>query len=348
MDIISGIFSKAVLFSLTILLIGCNFSSPFVGNAAAEEPPNLSAWLAYWDLSSGSDELDKISGRLQQLSYFAAYFDKADQLFVPKELLDKRSLLQQKKVTYKTYLSFVNDKQHADGTVSMKDTDVLRRIFTNESLTQKHMDEIIALTKQGGYDGIEIDYERVWKDEKVGQAFLQFCNKLYMQALINDLKLRVVLEPSTPFAAVSFPYGPEYIVMLYNLYGLHSGPGPKANPDFIKKTIQRMGVVPGKKAVALATGGCIWGDNGEKRFITETEAEKLATTYQSEIKRDPDSQCAVYSYTAAGVSYQVWYADAKTLAYWITIAKKHGQNNIHLWRLGGNSDITRLQQFIFD
>ena len=34
------------------------------------------------------------------------------------------------------------------------------------------------------------------------------------------------------------PYsvGPEYMVMLYNLYGLHSGPGPKADGPFIEKT----------------------------------------------------------------------------------------------------------------
>jgi spore germination protein YaaH len=341
-SIVSKIFKTTILTFGFVILTGCNYNSLAV-NAVAKEPTEISAWLAYWDLDAGEKDLKKAENNLKQLSYFDAYFDKSDHFFIPKELSDKKSGLEKRKGKYETYLTFVNDKQNLDGSVVLKDIEVLRRLFSDDASMEKHIDEIVALTLQGGYDGIEIDYERIWTDEKIEQYFLRFADKLYVKAQKNNLKLRLVLEPSTPFSSAEFPKGPEYVVMLYNLYGLHSDPGPKANKEFIQKTLTRMKVLSGKKSVAFSTGGCVWGDNGEKRFLTEVEAKTLAVTYDVETKRDDESQCVVFDYKDRGVSYQVWYADVKTLNYWIAIAKEQGINNISLWRFGGNVDINNIK-----
>jgi len=87
----------------------------------------------------------------------------------------------------------------------------------------------------------------------------EFINKLYRRAQGCGLKLRVVLEPRALVSTTDFPPGSEYVIMLYNLYGLHSGPGPKANKDFIETTLERMNLLPADKTVAFATGGCMWG-----------------------------------------------------------------------------------------
>lgn len=342
-SIVCKVFKVAIFTSLFIILIGCNYNSQSAVNAVAKEPTKTSTWLAYWDLDAGEKDLDKIGKQLEKVSYFGAYFDSNDRLFIPKELSDKINERKKKKEKYETYLTFVNDKQNIDGSFALKDIEVLRRLFSDDASMDKHIDEIIALTLQGGYNGIEIDYERIWKDEKIGQAFLKFMNRLYSEALKNNLKVRVVLEPSTPFTAADFFKGPEYVVMLYNLYGLHSAPGPKANKEFVEKIITRMKALPGEKSVAFSTGGCLWGDNGEKRFLTEVEARTLAAVYDRETKRDEASQCLIFDYKDKGVTYQVWYADVKTLNYWISIAKEQGENNISLWRLGGNVDIREIK-----
>ena len=337
------IFKASIFASVFIILIGCNYNSQSAVNAVAKEPTKKSAWLAYWDLDAGEKDLERIGKQLEKLSCFGAYFDSNDRLFIPKELYNKKIELKMKKEKYETYLTFVNDKQNLDGSVVMKDIEVLRRLFSDDASMEKHIDEIISLTLQGGYDGIEIDYERIWKDEKIGQSFLKFVDKLYGKALTNNLKVRIVLEPSTPFSSAAFFKGPEYVVMLYNLYGLHSAPGPKANRVFIQKMVTRVEALPGEKSLAFSTGGCLWGDNGEKRFLTEVEAKTLATVYAIEPKRDEESQCLVFDYKDKGVLYQVWYADVKTLNYWISIAKEQGENNISLWRLGGNVDINEIK-----
>jgi len=335
-------FKAAVVAVGLVFLAGCNYNSQAIGSTVPLGPIQQSAWIAYWDLEAGEKDIAKLGKKLEKLSYFGAYFDKDDRLFLPKELSDKRTEHQKQKVSYKTYLTFVNDKQNADGSTVMKDTEVLRRLFTDDASMDKHIADIIALTKQGGYDGIEIDYERIWKDEKVGQVFVRFTDKLYEQAVKNDLYLRVVLEPSSPFTTIDFPRGPEYVVMLYNLHGPHNSPGPKANKEFIQKKVKQMAALPGEKSVAFSTGGCLWGDNGEKRFLTEVEAKTLAVTHGAKLNRDDGSQCLIFTYKEKGVSYQVWYADVKTLQYWIATAQELGQSNISLWRLGGNIDINKI------
>jgi len=334
---------KAVLCSAVFLiLLGCNYDSQSNGNAALKQPTERASWLVYWDIDAGEKDLKMLGSKLDKLSYFGAYFDENDQLFIPQELKDKRNELRKKKVKYETYLTIVNDKQNHDGSSTIKDIEVLRRLFSDDASMEKHIDQIIALTLQGGYDGIELDYEKIWKDESIGQSFLKFANKLYVKALDNDLKLRIVLEPSTPFSSDEFFKGPEYVVMLYNLYGLHSDPGPKANKKFIEKTIARMEGLLGEKSVAFATGGCVWGDNGEKRLLTEAEAKNLAVKYNADMQRDEESQCVIFDYKENGVSYQVWYADIKTLNDWIKIAKEQGVNHISLWRFGGNMNLNKV------
>ena len=342
-SVLGKIFKLAIVASVLVVVAGCNYNNQSVVNAVAKEPTKKGAWLAYWDLDAGEKDLKSMGKQLEKLSYFGAYFDKNDHLFIPQELSDKRSELRKTKEKYTNYLTFVNDKQNLDGSVVIKDTEVLRRLFADDSAMEEHIDEIIALTLQGKYDGIEIDYERIWKDEKIGQSFLRFADKLYVKALKNKLKLRIVLEPSTPFSTVGFFKGPEYVVMLYNLYGLHSAPGPKANKEFVQKIATRMEVLPGEKSVAFSTGGCLWGDNGVKRFLTEVEAKTLAVTYDVESNRDEESQCLVFDYSDMGATYQVWYADVQTLNYWISIAKEQGINNVSLWRLGGNVDIDNIK-----
>lgn len=332
-------FKVAIYASVFLILLGC---CTYHSDVVAEGPTKRAGWLVYWDIDAGEKDLKNIANKLDKVSFFGAYFDKNDKIFIPQELIDERNQFKKKKDKYETYLTIVNDKQNSDGSSTIKDIEVLRRLFSDDALMEKHIDEVIALTLQGAYDGIELDYENIWKDEILRQSFLRFASKLYVKALKNDLKLRIVLEPSTPFSSGEFFKGPEYVVMLYNLYGLHSDPGPKANKKFIEKIIARMEGLPGEKSVAFATGGCVWGDNGEKRLLTEAEAKNLAVKYHADMQRDEESQCVIFDYKENGVSYQVWYADIKTLNDWIKIAKEQGVNNISLWRFGGNMNLNKV------
>lgn len=332
----------AISFCVIFIVAGCAQNNQLAARPMEKEDKNRTAWLAYWDLDAGEKELANTGNKVGKLAYFGAYYDEFDHLFIPSALSDIKNEHKRKKLPQETYLTFINDRKNFDGTVVLKDIEVLRRWFEKDALMDQHIDDIIAMTKQGDFDGIEIDYERVWKEESVGPLFLRFVNKLYLRAQDNNLKVRVVLEPNTPFASSVFPNGPEYVVMLYNLYGVHSGPGPKADKAFIQKVITQMASLPGEKSVAFSTGGCVWGSNGKKQLVTEAEAKVLSAAYDVTPKRDKESQNMVFEYENDGVTYKAWYADVKTLNFWSGIAKEQGVTKISLWRLGGNVDLKKI------
>lgn len=326
-----------------LLFAGC--SETVTGSAHGDV--NLSSWIVYWDVKNGQKDYDGAKEHLKSLSYFCAHFNENDILVIPSEIQQAK---QQRKKTdgMVSYLAIVNDRDLGDGGMVEKDTDVLYRMLGSSEAMDDHIDNIISLAKKGGYDGVEIDYEKLWKDPELFHSYLDFIEKLYNAAYIENLKVRVVLESSTPFDG-GFCKGPQYVVMLYNLYGTHSGPGPKANEEFIRKTIARMKALPGEKVAAFSTGGCHWEYKDifgliaqKKKFIDTAEAKGLQKKYQAETKRDADSGCLVFKYKDQNRYHTVWYADGETLNHWIAIAEAQGIKNISIWRLGKESDIQAL------
>jgi spore germination protein YaaH len=303
--------------------------------STADEDFSLGYWLAYWDMDSGLKEFKKVKDDASSVSYFAAYFDSSDKIFIPAEV---REAKKKTKSDASTYLTIVNDKMWKNGKFTEKDLGVLRRVFADGVVMNRHVDDLIELAKDNGYDGLEIDYEQIWKDKDLRANYLHFLEILNRRAQSQNLKLRVVLEPSVDFSA-GFPDGPQYVVMMYNLFGTHSGPGPKANEKFILSVLQRMMYLPGEKAVAFSTGGCSWKDGSRGIFIDEAQAVKTAKGHSVVPKRDGDSAALYYDYTDGGKRVTVWYADKDTLNAWITVAKNYGINHVSLWRLGSNTDI---------
>lgn len=335
---------KIVIFALIIFVLsGCTQNHHSVAKNIEKVNMNRAAWLAYWDLEAGEKDLLQLGKKVGKLTYFAAYFDEFDRLFIPIALREAKNVHKRKKLHTESYLSFVNDKKMFDETIILKDVEVLRRIFAKRDSLDKHIDDIIALAIQDDYDGIEIDYERIWKDETIGKQFVIFSDKLYKRARDRGLKVRIVLEPNTPFSTAGFAKGPEYVVMFYNLHGPHSGPGPKANKDFIDKLLVRMSSLPGDKAAAFSMGGSRWGSDGKKQWITEQEAMKLTTVHKVVPQRDPASQSLFFEYESDGVRYHVWFADINTLIFWSSLAEEKGVDRINIWRLGGNHDIDKIK-----
>ncbi|MEG3042120.1 MAG: glycosyl hydrolase family 18 protein [Clostridium sp.] len=298
-----------------------------------KEVKNLSAWITYWDLDV-NEEIKALDKQLKEISYFAACFDDNNELTMPQQLVNYYD--KTKDSDYIKYLTIVNDKINTDGTSLLKDTDLLRSLLTDSNLRSKHVKDIINLASEYGFDGIEIDYEQIKGDMSLWNNYILFISELYNESKIAGLKVRVILEPNTPFEKLKFTEGPTYVMMCYNLNGGFSKPGEKANPKFIKDLMNKMEKVPGKKSFAVATGGFNWGSNGKVTSLTEIQAKALMEKYKVTEEVDGESQCKVFKYTdEAGVGHEVWYADKDTLNSWMKVISEAGYG-INLWRLGGN------------
>lgn len=310
-------------------------------NKVTDKPSytKISAWIAYWDTDNTIDELLEISEKVDSIQNFAAYFNKDNLIFVPdgsKQILNEVKQIS-KENHVKLYLSIVNDRINNDGSSTLKDSKLLMDLLATEESRTTHIDNILKLAIDGEYDGIEIDYEKI--DKETLDEFILFCGNLYERLNEKGIELRIVLEPKEIFSQLDFPKGPDYVMMVYNLYDANTEPGPKADQDLIAKVAKIMNNIQGEKWLAFATGGFDWVEGKKATGLTEIDASKLLEKYKIEPERDEKSGCVHFKYMdEKKVEHTVWYADEETFKFWVETGEKYGYYNISIWRLGGNKE----------
>ena len=322
---------KKIIFGFLCIFVLSLTSCVSAGKLAA--PPmdeEQSAWIVYWDWDRGVSEAQK--NKPDALIAFAASFDEQGKLRLPAEMTEERLAALPKD---KTYLSFVNDQQQ-EGKALLKDTKLLKKLLGKKTARQQHIADVLALSKRYGFAGVEIDYENVWKDAALMKDYAAFIKELRDECRAQKLKLRVVLEPKALRYTSLMPENVEYVIMFYNLYGGHSGPGPKADRRFIWHTLSEAAKLPGTPNVAFANGGFDWSAPKKAKGITLVQAEALQKKYQAQPERDEKSRALHFTYNVGAEKHTVWYADRETLNYWQQLAQAVGFKRFSSWRLGGN------------
>lgn len=294
------------------------------------------AWYVYWDADVWDEFLLLTEEKeLSSASMFACYFSDDGQLYVPQGFSALREIADELSFPM-VYQSFTNDVQHTDGSATQKDPEFLRDLWSDAERTEETAEAMLTMTKSVGADGIEIDFENI-KEPGLWADYVRFLELVWEKAQAEELSMRVVLSVNVPVEDLNFPTGPEYSVMCYNLYGTHSGPGPKADTDFLKVTAEKFSKLQ-NITYALATGGFEWnGDDAVTRSLTQEAAEALAEEYECEPERDKSSGDLYYIYQENGEKFTVWYADEQTLATWrSSILDVDSGAKFDLWRVGGN------------
>ena len=316
----------------TALLAGFCLLSCLPCAAFAEEHTS-SAWLAYWDADAALDEVRALPGGFESLLCFEALFDLSGNIILPPET--EELLAAMKETGTPVYLSLVNDVEQADGSYVQKSRDFLAEQLSTPAARSAHIAKIMQVLRRYGVSGLEIDYENFKKDTELWSYFTEFIGQLYNILSHNGVSLRVVMECGAPEYAV-FPEGPVYSCMCYNLYGYHSGPGPKANREFLEKLGESWKAVPGEVHMAFATGGFVWAGKTVEKALTEQEALQWLEEHGAKPKRDKNSG-ALRAVVYDDKKYTVWYADGETLDFWRETLQSMGYTHFDLFRLGGNT-----------
>ena len=314
---------KVILWILALccLLAGCAAprsapvpSAPPSTPEAQENRP-LTVWSVYWDCQQSVAVIGGAADRIEAVSLFAAYF-RDGALFLPQKTLETLQALRDSDAWAQKpiYLSVVNDVTEGETTIQ-KDTGILQSVLSPQQ-AESHARALIAMARENGFDGIEIDYEKIRKDRSLWQLFLAFDEILLPLAEEAGLGLRIVLEPGIPAETLPFPQGAAYVVMCYNLHGIGTEPGPKADLAFLRALYDRFAGLP-NLSFALANGGFDWEEaSGKAVSLTEKDAAALAEAHQVLPRRDAASGALSFSYTQDSTRHTVWYADSETLALW--------------------------------
>ena len=304
-------------------------------SSLAEVSDELTVWSVYWDCEDDIDTLKKEADNVDQISLFAAYF-KDSTVTIPDATDRMLRKIRRREETKdkKVFLSVVNDVEKNGKTVQ-KDTEVLKELLGTEKNAASHAKELVELAAENGYDGIEIDYEKIRSDMDLWDDFIKFENLLITEAKSQNLDVRIILEPSTPVEELDFPQGASYTVMCYNLYGNGTNPGPKADLDFLKEMYTKFKDLP-DISFALSNGGYDW-ENGTQKATQKkrVEIEQLVQQYKAEPQRDTDSGALSFEYEENHTKYTIWYADEETLKQWTEElnSASGGKVKISLWRI---------------
>ncbi|ANA81893.1 MULTISPECIES: glycosyl hydrolase family 18 protein [Paenibacillus] len=313
------------------------------------QPPQtgvrLSAWITDWQWKTGITDLKLLAGGLEEIHLFAVYFNHQDELHITPDYLEALPKVMEaarEDGQIRRVLTIVNDRFNTDGSTVQKDADLVSRIVATPESRSRHIGDIVAEVTRHGFTGVELDYEKVRKEDWDNLSALY--SELYERLRTEDLSLRIVLEPGVRAASLDLPKGPDYVLMAYNLHGGHSGPGPKADHAMIRELAEKLQQIPGEHGLALSLGGFDWAEGGKVTSLTEQRAIELANSIPDEPQRDPASGALYFEYTDdLGADHTVWYADGTTVAGWIETARASGIAKIAIWRLGDVGEDT-LQQ----
>lgn len=301
-------------------------------DALAETSEKLTVWSAYWDCADDIRVIREKEDAIAEVSLFAAYF-KDGGIMVPEATERMMKKIRHTNET-KVYLSVVNDVEKS-GTSTQKDTEILKTVLGNEGAARDHAKTLIRLAVCGGYDGIEIDYEKIRSDLELWDDFFCFEQILIAEAQKNNLGVRIILEPGIPVDELDFPEGAEYVVMCYNLYGGGTEPGPKADLAFLEEVYEKFHSIP-DIAYALANGGYDWEEYSQKPVQrTREEIEDIIKENHAVLERDSESKAMRFSYMQGTKKHIVWYADETTLKLWAEKLNQLAGKKVKIsyWRL---------------
>ncbi|WP_233489611.1 glycoside hydrolase family 18 protein [Solidesulfovibrio fructosivorans] len=301
----------------------------------------LTAWIAYWDLPRGMAEWRAHPGLFDTVRVFAASFDDKDRPYLAPEW-DALFHGDVSRAFGRTpaFLTVVNDVVAAPSgkNARLKDPELVKRLVSTPAARTAHIGALVALAKRSRFSGLEIDYENIAADD--WPAFLDFVRELYQRTSREGLALSVLLQPQARYLGKPLPVGPQYLLMGYNLFGSHSGPGPKATPAFLANQASALRAIGALSAtgLALSTGGFDWTEGKSAVQLDETAAATLVARKKVPSTRSaPDGYLVSQYRDAEGKSHEIWHADAQTLSTLWQAARTAGFSRLAIWRLGGNA-----------
>lgn len=226
-------------------------------------------------------------------------------------------------------------------------------ILANPERRQRHIDDIVALVKDNGYSGIDIDYEELRAGDRA--AFSAFIAELgdKMRAMRRTLAVAVFAKESDAgydqrnraqdYQAIGRA-ADQVRVMGYDFTWPTSPPGANAPIQWVSRTLSyaKANIPPAKISWGVSFGGYDWTRQpatsptpwrGEP--LGWLDAFKLARKYQAKVTYDQKTQASWFRYRdEAGAEHEVWFENAASSRAKFNAAAKAGVGSVFLWMVG--------------
>lgn len=273
------------------LAVAVIFAAPIAHAATKSTSFEVSGWLPYWRAATSTADVLPHLNKVTEINPFGFTVKNNGQLFDAAGLLAYPLASSTAQVTpANTGLSATSSwyalittaqAQHVRviPTVMWSDTGNIDTVLSDPALRAQHVKAIVAMVQQGGFDGVDIDYEG--KKASDMAAFSAFLKQLY--AAMGKKWVMCTIEARTPpqdlntntpmsqiqyandFKAVNkycdrvrfMTYDQESVDKTLNQAAGNTIYTPVADPAWVKKVIQlaKKDIKPSKIEMGVATYG---------------------------------------------------------------------------------------------
>ena len=196
--------------------------------------------------------------------------------------------------------------------------------------------QLQALAGAKGYAGYIFDLENLSARAQASYPALLAAARAALAPSRIEVWATVGPGPDEPLKALAGS-GDAAVLMAYDECWATSNAGPIAGADWLKRLLsdRLAGLDPRRVVIALAAYGYDWPDGRPGQPIGAAQALALAARVKAQVKRDPASGNAHFSYAGAGGQpHQVWFLDGKAFDADRSVAAAWRPRGLALWRLG--------------
>jgi spore germination protein YaaH len=313
--------------------------------AAAEDPGRaLGGWLVPWQYEAGVRSAARAGGAVGDVFLFIGRIDDGGH-----PVLEGRkdgwtgTVARAHETGARAWLTMVNDRVSPAGTAVLKDADVVERMLADPTRRSEHRAEIVALAKDLGVDGVDVDYENLPAPLRL--LFTRFARELAADLRAQGLLVSITVQPKSGESASRGPGAMDWQqlctiadrlqVMLYNEHNAATEPGPVASLDWISRVADYgLSACPAAKLIpVLKVSGMDWGpDKAEWRSFAD--ASSLLSAQRAKPRRDRRNRVPWFAYKGGDGRHVVYYEDARSLVAKAERLRDRGLTRIVLWSFG--------------
>ncbi|HLT12307.1 MAG TPA: glycosyl hydrolase family 18 protein [Micromonosporaceae bacterium] len=229
------------------------------------------------------------------------------------------------------------------------DGELVARLVGDENRRAVHVAAITTLVRDGGWRGVDIDYESL--PEASRDAYSAFIRELAaaLHALPTPARLSVALHAKTAepgdwhgsraqdWAAIGAA-ADEVRLMAYDHATASSAPGPIAPLSWVERvfTLATASIPLDRISAGLPTYGYDWAQHADGVAVQWADVQAIASQHGATPQWDQEASAPWLRYVdVRGREHTVWYEDGRALAAKLDLARRHGISRVALWRLGG-------------
>ena len=308
--------------------------------------PEVVGYLVYWDKDRGIQTIQDNPGVLTQVTPWAFTLNAAGDVILDPyggaSVVDTSTI----SLLRDNGISVIPAVHNLVG--GSWNSQIVHDIITDPTLKQHHIDSIVSLVLSNDYDGIDINYENLFADDRDAYS-------LFMADLADVLHSFSKLLTTDVYGKIGEPAwwsGPEAqdyaalgsVVDQVRIFFYDFNPsqaGPNSPLWWVDDTLAyAVTQIPAHKIVAgLPFYGYDWGRNDA---TARSWSEMMATAANAgvTVNWDPVDLSPTFSYVERGKRHEAWFANAASTSARVNIAEYYGVGGLSFWPLGQEEPTT--------